>query len=366
MVKLGVALNEDLLTPDPVRRRLLLDHIAAAGLDHVTTGDHISFHDGSGFDGLVTATAMLATHDQVNVVVGVYLAALRHPMLTARQLATLSQIAPGRLVLGVGVGGDDRNEVANAGVDPGTRGRRLDETLEILHSLASGEPLTFHGEFFQLREARVIPAPCPPVPLVVGGGGETAVRRTARFGDGWLGIFCSARRFADTVDRIRVATAELGRPDPWWFGVSMWCGMSENGIGARTLLGSRLETLYQMPAEKFERVTAAGTPENVADRLAPFVAAGAEHITLITVAKDPVEGVILAGEVRRLLQKRRDPCIACTGHGLTTAHANPPLADHDTRRTRASPAANTKRPQRLPCPKACNKWSNQSQYRHGT
>jgi len=89
--------------------------------------------------------------------------------------------------------------------------------------------------------------------------------------------------------------------------VSMWCGMSENGIGARTLLGSRLETLYQMPAEKFERVTAAGTPENVADRLAPFVAAGAEHITLITVAKDPVEGVILAGEVRRLLQKRRDP-----------------------------------------------------------
>jgi alkanesulfonate monooxygenase SsuD/methylene tetrahydromethanopterin reductase-like flavin-dependent oxidoreductase (luciferase family) len=304
MVKLGVALNEDLLTPDPVRRRLLLDHVADAGLDHVTTGDHISFRDGSGFDGLITATAMLATHDQINVLVGVYLASLRHPMLIARQLATLSQIAPGRLVLGIGAGGDDRNEVANVGVDPGTRGRRLDETLAILSEMASGEPLTYQGEFFQLNKARVVPAPSPSVPLVIGGAGEPAIRRAARFGDGWLGIFCSARRFADTVDRIRMARAELGRPDPSWFGVSIWCGMSENRTKARALLGSRLESLYHVPAEKFHRVTAAGTPENVTECLAPFVAAGAEHITLITVAEDPVEGVILAGEVRRLLQKR--------------------------------------------------------------
>jgi alkanesulfonate monooxygenase SsuD/methylene tetrahydromethanopterin reductase-like flavin-dependent oxidoreductase (luciferase family) len=304
MIKLGVALNDDLLTPDPARRRLLLDHIASVGLDHVTTGDHISFHDGSGFDGLITATAMLATHDQMKVLVGVYLAGLRHPMLIARQLATLSQIAPGRLVLGVGVGGDDRNEVANAGVDPATRGRRLDETLAVLRDLASGERVTLQGEFFQLNKARVIPAPLPSVPLVIGGAGQSAIWRAAQFGEGWLGIFCSARRFADTVDRIRMTRAELGRPDPSWFGVSMWCGMSENGARARALLGSRLESLYRVPAEKFDRVTAAGTPEKVAETLAPFVAAGAEHITLITVAEDPIEGVILAGEVRRLIQQR--------------------------------------------------------------
>ena len=50
-VKLGVALNENLLTSDPVRRRLILERVANAGLDHVTTGDHISFHGGAGFDG---------------------------------------------------------------------------------------------------------------------------------------------------------------------------------------------------------------------------------------------------------------------------------------------------------------------------
>ena len=57
--------------------------------------------------------------------VGVYLLGLRHPMLAARQLSTLAQVAPGRLTLGIGVAGEDRREVSNAGVDPGTRGRRL-------------------------------------------------------------------------------------------------------------------------------------------------------------------------------------------------------------------------------------------------
>jgi len=85
--KLGVAVNEALLIPDPAARRRLLGHIAGAGLDHVTTGDHISFQGGTGFDGLVSATSILAANDTLKVLIGVYLAGLRHPMVTARQLA---------------------------------------------------------------------------------------------------------------------------------------------------------------------------------------------------------------------------------------------------------------------------------------
>jgi alkanesulfonate monooxygenase SsuD/methylene tetrahydromethanopterin reductase-like flavin-dependent oxidoreductase (luciferase family) len=90
----------------------------------VCVGDHVSFHDGTGFDGLTAATAALSGSDRLPVLVGVYLLALRHPLLTARQLASISQLAPGRLVLGAGVGGEDRSEVSNSGVDPATRGRR--------------------------------------------------------------------------------------------------------------------------------------------------------------------------------------------------------------------------------------------------
>ena len=305
--KLGVAVNEALLIPDPAARRRILDHIAVAGLDHVTTGDHISFQGGTGFDGLASATSILAAHDTLAVLVGVYLAGLRHPMMTARQLATISQIAPARLILGVGVGGEDRSEISNAGVDPVTRGRRLDETLEVLRRLATGEAVDHQGQFFSLSNARILPPPDPRVPLVIGGSGDAAVRRTATYGDGWLGIFCSARRFGETVERIRDATAELRRPAPWWFGLSMWCGLGSDGDRARELLGRRMQALYNQPPERFQHVTAAGTPQQVAEKLAPFVAAGAGHLTIVTVADSVHDGIDLAAEVRRLLQAEFAP-----------------------------------------------------------
>jgi len=303
----GIAVNEDLLIPDAAARRRILDHIAGAGLDHVTTGDHISFHGGAGFDGLVTATSVLAANDGLDVLVGVYLAGLRHPMVTARQLATISQLAPGRLVLGVGVGGEDRSEIFNAGVDPATRGRRLDETLQVLRRLANGEPVDHDGPFFSLRQARILPPPDPPVPLVIGGSGDAAIRRAAAYGDGWLGIFCSARRFAATVERVRAAAAELGRLAPSWFGLSLWCGLGADGVRAQERLVRRLEALYHLPAERFQHVTVAGTPEQVAARLAPYVEAGAGHLTLVAVGDSVHDGIDLAAEVRRLLQAEFAP-----------------------------------------------------------
>ena len=126
-IRVGLSVTDALLVPKPADRRLLLDSAAEAGIDHITVGDHISFHGGTGFDGMVSATSVLSAHDTLSVIIGVYLLGLRHPMLAARQIATLSQIAPGRLVLGAGVGGEDRSEISNSGVDPSTRGRRLDE-----------------------------------------------------------------------------------------------------------------------------------------------------------------------------------------------------------------------------------------------
>lgn len=300
--KLGVAVNEALLIPDLAERRQILDHIAGAGLDHVTTGDHISFQGGTGFDGLLSAATILAASDTLTVLIGVYLAGLRHPMVTARQLATIAQIAPARLILGVGAGGEDRGEISNTGVDPATRGRRLDETLQVLRELATGEAVNHSGQFFSLTNARILPPPDPRIALVIGGSGDAAVRRTAAYGDGWLGIFCSARRFGETVERIRDATAELGRPAPSWFGLTMWCGLGSDGDRARELLGRRMQALYGQPPDRFQHVTAAGTPEQVAEKLAPFVGAGAEHLTVVTVADSVHDGIDLAAEVRRLLQ----------------------------------------------------------------
>jgi alkanesulfonate monooxygenase SsuD/methylene tetrahydromethanopterin reductase-like flavin-dependent oxidoreductase (luciferase family) len=300
-LQVGVSVHDSLMQADPDARRALLDGVEEAGLDHVTLGDHVSFHGGTGFDGLVSATAVLATHDRLRVLLGVYQLALRHPLVVARQLASLAQIAPGRLTLGVGVGGEDRAEVSNCGVDPSTRGRRVDESLGLLRRLAAGEAVDHVGELFTLEQAAVLPPPAPAVPLVVGGSGDAAVRRTAELGDGWLGIFCTARRFAETRGRILGAADAVGR-DVSWFGVSVWCGFDDDATVARSRLGDTMQALYQLPPERFGHLAPAGTPRQVADFLAPYVEAGAGSVSVIPVAATAEEGVAAAGEVKRLLR----------------------------------------------------------------
>src|SRR3546814_1387274 len=93
----------------------------------------------------------------------------RHPVVVARQRATRARRAPGRLVLGVGIGGEDRDEVRACSVDPSTRGRRMDDCLAVLRPLLAGSTVDHAGEFFSLSSVSIRPAPPAPVPVVVGG-----------------------------------------------------------------------------------------------------------------------------------------------------------------------------------------------------
>src|SRR5215207_5323930 len=196
--------------------RTVLARAAEVGVDHLCVGDHVSFFVGAGSDGLTTATSLLVAQADLPVYVALYLLPLRHPVPVARQLATISELFPGRLVLGVGIGGEDRHEIEICGVDPSTRGRRMGECLTVLGELLTGEPLTFAGEFFDLDEALIVPAPDPPVPLVVGGRSDAAIRRAARHGDGWLGIWASPRRYGQVVEQIAEEASEAGRDGVDW------------------------------------------------------------------------------------------------------------------------------------------------------
>src|SRR5215218_4841249 len=96
--------------------RAALKTIADAGLDHVIVGDHVSFRGGRGTDGLISAAVYAALEPRQTTYLSVYLLPLRHPVPVARQLSTLATFAPGRIVFGVGVGGEDRHEVEICGV----------------------------------------------------------------------------------------------------------------------------------------------------------------------------------------------------------------------------------------------------------
>jgi alkanesulfonate monooxygenase SsuD/methylene tetrahydromethanopterin reductase-like flavin-dependent oxidoreductase (luciferase family) len=305
MASVRVGLFPDALQPTgggPERLRATLGQVADAGVDHLCVGDHVSFFVGAGSDGLITASSLLAAQTELPVYVGLYLLPLRHPVPVARQLATIAQLAPGRLTLGVGVGGEDPHEIEICGVDPRTRGRRMDECLQILRRLAEGTPVTFDGEFFALDDALILPAPSPSIPLVVGGRSDAAVDRAARLGDGWLGIWVSPRRYAAVREHITRVAAEAGRDaSRFEHALNVWCGFATTREAAREHLATQMQHFYQMPFEPFERYSPYGTPGDVAEFLRPYIEAGCSAFNVIPCAGDDESAIAAVGELRGLL-----------------------------------------------------------------
>jgi alkanesulfonate monooxygenase SsuD/methylene tetrahydromethanopterin reductase-like flavin-dependent oxidoreductase (luciferase family) len=274
-----------------------------AGIDHVCCGDHVSFA-GTGFDGLVQATALTLLHPTLPVYTGVYLLPLRHPVLVARQLADISRLAPGRLIFGVGVGGENRHEVSICGVDPSTRGLRMNECLTVLRQLLTGKAVTFHGEFFDLDEAVIAPAPADAIPIIIGGRSDVAIRRAGKLGDGWLGIWNSPRRFADAVEMAAHEAARTGRPDPpARHGMQVWCGLADSKEAARACLAPAMQAFYQLPFERFERYCPYGTADDVAEFLTPYLDAGCTEFNLIPQSPGHDQAMAGTAAVKRLLAR---------------------------------------------------------------
>jgi len=276
--------------------------VAAAGVDRLFTGDHVTFHGGQGFDGLLTATALAVAAPRLTVQTAVYLLPLRHPVPVARQVATLAGLAPGRLVFGVGLGGEDPAELRACGVDPATRGRRMDEALKALRPLLAGAEVTLDGDFFRLDRVRILPAPEPTVPVVIGGRSDAALRRVARYGDGWLGLWVSPARYASATALIAKYAADADRDAPAWeHGMHVWCGLGASPGAARDRLSVAMEGFYHLPFGKFEKYSPSGTPAQIAESLRPYAEAGCRSFNLIPVADSEQAAIDGAAEVRALL-----------------------------------------------------------------
>ena len=298
-VRVGISVPWDLWDLPHERQRETLGRIADAGIDHVFTADHISFFDGSGLDGLIHLAALSGLEGRLDLHLGVYLLALRHPMVAARQIASLAQAAPGRLTVGVGVGGEDRHEIEVCEIDPRTRGRRTDVSLAIVRALLAGDTVDGDGEFFAFESGRIRPTPAAPVPLLVGGRSDAAVRRAGALGDGWLAAWCSARRFAAATAMAEDIGAD--RAVDWQHGLQVWVGVDATPEAARHHVASAMEGFYKSSFEPFERYTPMGSAQHIAEFLKPYVAAGASVLNLTPCGPDRAAEIETIAEVRRLL-----------------------------------------------------------------
>lgn len=272
------------------------------GLDGIMAGDHVTFY-GYGNDGLITLAAIAAVTERVQLKTSVYLLPLRHPVPVALQAAQIDQLSMGRLVLGVGIGGEDPHEFWSCGVDPRTRGARTNEALQLLRRLWTEDGVSFAGRHFQLDEVTVYPKPFRPVPIFIGGRSDAALRRAGRYGDGYTGIWQSVDRFRQAREAIATAAATAGRdPDSVEMGIQFWTSAGPDRETAQTTVADRMEAMYRVPFDRFERYTPYGTPREIAEFISGYVEAGARHINLVPAQESLEETVERAAEIREALR----------------------------------------------------------------
>ncbi|MBN9109400.1 MAG: TIGR03619 family F420-dependent LLM class oxidoreductase [Pseudonocardia sp.] len=164
-------------------------------------------------DPLIVAAALTAATSRVRLMTAVLIAPLRHPVMLAKEVATVSALGAGRFDLGVGVGWLREEFEALGRKDFSRRGAVLDEMLDLLPHLWTGHPVAHAGQHFSFDAIAVNPTPAAPVPLFVGGTSDAALRRCAKHADGWVGVNHTAEELAAILGRLREEREKAGTAD---------------------------------------------------------------------------------------------------------------------------------------------------------
>jgi alkanesulfonate monooxygenase SsuD/methylene tetrahydromethanopterin reductase-like flavin-dependent oxidoreductase (luciferase family) len=256
------------------------------GFDAAWVGDHLAC-PAPGLDAVGCLAAAAAVTERISLGFSVMLVGLRPPAWTAKQLITIDALSNGRLVLGVGVGGEFPDEFDAAGVTLRQRGARVDETLAVLPDLLTGRAVHRDGATMRLRVPPLQPAMPAPPRILVGGRGEPALRRAARFGDGWLPMWLTPEAIAQRSRRLHELAAEAGRRTPT---VALLIGVhvDDDLQRARREAAGHLDGQYGLALDVVERWTALGSIERVAAHLLAHVEAGVRELVLMPLARDPL------------------------------------------------------------------------------
>ncbi len=259
--------------------RELWTRIEALGFDWISIWDHFYAADNSGdphcLEAIASHTALAATTTRVTCGSLVYSAGYRHPAVLANAIATMDQVADGRIVLGLG-GGWLQNEYDAYGLhfgSPGERLRMLEEYVQCVRGLLTQERTTFDGRFFHLRDAQCEPKPVQPrLPIWIGGGGEkVTLRIAAEHADGWNVPFIPPDVWAHKAQVLDAHCDKVGR-DPATITKSVNVGMAFTDEELRRQFGPMSD--YVKPG------VLSGTVQEMVDKVGGYVEAGAAYVIL--------------------------------------------------------------------------------------
>jgi probable F420-dependent oxidoreductase len=218
---------------DPSQWVELARHAEEVGFDQLALSDHVFYPetlasaypytaDGKPMfaadtpwpDVWVMVGAMASVTSRIEFTTNVYVLPLRNPFVVAKAVGTAAWLTGDRVSLGIGAGWM-REEFDQLEQPFARRGARMDEQVEVLRKLWQGGLVEHHGEFYDFDKLQVAPVPGQPVPIIVGGHSDIALRRAAQRGDGWVGVYYTReelRAYMARLDRLRAEAGRLDQP----------------------------------------------------------------------------------------------------------------------------------------------------------
>lgn len=254
--------------------------LESSGVDSLWSGGHVMSSNQSS-DAIVSLARLATLSHRAQIGTAVLLLPLYPPAIVARQVADLDNFSDGRVILGVGVGGEYPQEFRACQVPMDERGRRADEGIAVIRKLWTGQQLSHPGPFFPMDDVRLIPGPSRSggPPIVVAGRKTPAMRRAAILGDGWMPYLYSARRYAASARMIRDLAQQADRDLSGfgWF-VYLFVNVARQASEARRKAAQLLGQRYNRNVtDMLDSIATVGSPSEVAEKIETFAEAGARH-----------------------------------------------------------------------------------------
>ena len=276
MIKIGFPVPE--ASDDEIRQ------LEKMGADSLWSTGHL-WMDGPCPEAITALARIGFLTESVEVGTSVLVLPIYPPMIVAKMIAELDRMLGGRVLLGIGVGGEYEPEFESTGVPVSERGARTDESVDILKRLWGGGRVDFEAKYggMHLKDFELAPLPARVggPPIIVGGRAPQAMRRAART-DGWQPMNYTPKRYAASVDTIREHAETLGRDlDGFFWGIGGFVIITGDVKKAREdALAWMASRAHPMDPAVFERISIAGDVDAVAERMAEFVDAGVRHFSV--------------------------------------------------------------------------------------
>jgi probable F420-dependent oxidoreductase len=262
------------------------EEIERLGFDVLWFRDHVLWHSPV-LDPFTALGALAARTTRVRLGTGVLLLPLRNPTLVAKAIASLDFFSSGRAILGIGIGGEFRQEYDACGVPVRERGRRANEAIEAIKALWTSSSATFKGRFYQFEGVVMEPRPRqqPYPPIWVGGRSDAALARAGKLGDGWYAYFVTPERFRASLDKaLEYWHKRDTSTTTFASGLVLYFCIAPSYEVARREAAHYLATEYQQSFESLvDRYCALGSVSECIATIERYVDAGVRHVSLIPI-----------------------------------------------------------------------------------